>query len=135
MPTWRRCARCCSNNARRRAAEVVMLELAIIAAVSWLLSYLLHSSVLLGLLWGAERAGALRRLPRAGIEWLWRAALFGGLLTASLQTWQSLPVAAAESSMLLSAASPDPVKPALATAPLTGRSEGAMEVVESPEPH
>src|SRR6218665_1678179 len=110
MPTWRRCARCCSNNARRRAAEVVMLELAIIAAVSWLLSYLLHSSVLLGLLWGAERAGALRRLPRAGIEWLWRAALFGGLLTASLQTWQSLPVVGAGRFLLLVGGRPAPAE-------------------------
>jgi beta-lactamase regulating signal transducer with metallopeptidase domain len=65
--------------------------------LAWLLTYLLHSTLLLGAAWGAERAGWLRG-PRVA-EIVWRAALFGGLLTASLQgpaqhaldAWSSAP--------------------------------------------
>lgn len=50
--------------------------------LAWLLTYALHATLLLGavalLTWR-------RRLPAALDEGLWRVALFGGLLTASLQ--------------------------------------------------
>lgn len=45
----------------------------------WLITYLLHSTLLLGAAWLLQT-----RLPRAG-ESLWRTALVAGLLTASLQ--------------------------------------------------
>ena len=54
----------------------------IAAAGSWLLTYLLHSTLLLGAAWLATRrliqAPAVRDL-------LWKAALLGGVVTASLQ--------------------------------------------------
>lgn len=53
------------------------------ALFTWLLTYALHSTLLLGLAWAADRAGWLRR-PRVA-ELVWRTALFGGLVTATLQ--------------------------------------------------
>jgi beta-lactamase regulating signal transducer with metallopeptidase domain len=52
--------------------------------LTWMCSYLLHSSLLIGGLWSAERAGWLARLGTATQETLWRLALLGGLLSASL---------------------------------------------------
>lgn len=52
--------------------------------LTWGCSYLLHSSLLIGGLWAAERAGWLARLGTATQEVLWRLALLGGLLSASL---------------------------------------------------
>jgi beta-lactamase regulating signal transducer with metallopeptidase domain len=50
---------------------------------TWLLTYLLHSSILLGLAWLFDRAGLLRR-PRLA-ETVWRIGLCGGIVTASVQ--------------------------------------------------
>jgi hypothetical protein len=52
--------------------------------LTWLCSYLLHSSLLIGALWVAERAGWLVRLATSTQEALWRLALLGGLVSASL---------------------------------------------------
>ena len=52
--------------------------------LTWLCSYLLHSSLLIGALWAAERAGVLARLARSTQEMLWRLALLGGVVSASL---------------------------------------------------
>ena len=49
----------------------------------WLLTYLVHSSILLGLAWLLEQSGQLKH-PRFA-EGVWRLALFGGMVTASLQ--------------------------------------------------
>ncbi|MEE8583714.1 MAG: M56 family metallopeptidase [Acidobacteriota bacterium] len=53
------------------------------AAVAWLLTYLIHSTLLLFAAW------LLSRIPQLGCcqlkETLWKAALLGGVLTASLQ--------------------------------------------------
>lgn len=54
------------------------------ALLTWACSYLLHSSLLIGGLWAAERAGWLARLGTATQETLWRLALLGGLVSASL---------------------------------------------------
>ncbi|KQZ38718.1 M56 family metallopeptidase [Duganella sp. Root1480D1] len=48
----------------------------------WLCTYLMHSTLLLGIAALLDRAGALRR-PRLA-EIVWRVALFGGVLTASM---------------------------------------------------
>lgn len=53
------------------------------AFFGWLLTYLLHSTILLGLAWLLEHL-ALLRTPQLR-ELVWRIALFGGLLTATLQ--------------------------------------------------
>jgi beta-lactamase regulating signal transducer with metallopeptidase domain len=53
------------------------------AVLSWLLTYFLHSSLLLALAWTLDKAGLLRS-PRLA-EIVWRTALCAGLLTATLQ--------------------------------------------------
>ena len=62
--------------------------------LTWLCSYLLHSSLLIAGLWAAERAGWLARLATATQETLWRLALLGGLVSASLPLLPSLPLPA-----------------------------------------
>ncbi|HKV08940.1 MAG TPA: M56 family metallopeptidase, partial [Thermoanaerobaculia bacterium] len=52
-------------------------------AIAWAITYLLHSTLLLSLAWLASRRLA-RRSVRAE-EVVWRVALLGGLLTASVQ--------------------------------------------------
>lgn len=50
---------------------------------SWLLTYLLHSTILLGIAWFVTR----RRRPSAVVQdVLWKAGLIGGFATATLQT-------------------------------------------------
>ena len=49
--------------------------------LGFVLTLLLHASVLLGTVWLLEVSGALRHAAHA--ELAWRAALFGALLTAS----------------------------------------------------
>ncbi|MGH8273044.1 MAG: M56 family metallopeptidase [Gammaproteobacteria bacterium] len=53
-------------------------------AVSWLLTYLVHSTLLLGAVFLIERFGRIR--SGALLAGLWRAVLFGAIVTASLQT-------------------------------------------------
>lgn len=71
-------------------AEAFAAMVALLA--TWLFAYLLHSTLFLGGTWASERLGLLR--AHAAREFAWRAALVGGVLTASLQTaWSaaSLP--------------------------------------------
>ncbi len=58
---------------------------------AWLLTLALHVGVLLVVAWVVDR-GALRARP-AWRELLWRAALFGGALTATAQTVLDVPTA------------------------------------------
>jgi len=51
---------------------------------AWLLTIALHASALIGVAWLFDR-GALRSRP-AWREMLWRAAFYGGVVTASVQT-------------------------------------------------
>ena len=51
-------------------------------ALAWLLTYAIHSTVLLSLAWLLVRA---RRWSPAASELLWKSALLGGILTASVQ--------------------------------------------------
>jgi len=62
------------------------------ALLTWACSYLLHSSLLIGGLWAAERAGWLSRLATSTQETLWRLALLGGLVSASLPLLPAPPV-------------------------------------------
>jgi HEAT repeat protein/beta-lactamase regulating signal transducer with metallopeptidase domain len=52
--------------------------------LAWLLTYAIHSSVLLSLAWVLVR---VRRWSPGASELLWKSALLGGILTASLQLW------------------------------------------------
>lgn len=59
--------------------------------LTWGCSYLLHSSLLIAGLWAAERAGWLARLATGTQELLWRLALLGGLVSASLPMLAAVP--------------------------------------------
>src|ERR671925_1969490 len=50
---------------------------------AWLLTYLVHSTVLLGLVWLVTRR---RRLEPAFSELLWKVALLAGLVTGTIQS-------------------------------------------------
>lgn len=56
---------------------------------AWLITVALHASVLLGIAWLLDR-GALRARP-AWRELMWRAAFFGGIVTASAQVLLDVP--------------------------------------------
>ena len=63
----------------------MLAELALPAvAQDWILTYLLHSTILLGGLWILSRA--VRKLPAAWQESLWRTALLGGLVVRVVPT-------------------------------------------------
>ncbi len=65
-------------------------------AGAWLLTYLVHSTLLLSLAWLVSRQLARRPQTATALrteEAIWRAAVLGGLLTASLQLALGLPVA------------------------------------------
>lgn len=55
---------------------------------AWLLTYAVHSTVLIGAAWVFQRVGAVRSLRLRDLAW--RGALVGGLLTASLQMGMGL---------------------------------------------
>jgi Zn-dependent protease with chaperone function len=55
---------------------------------AWLLTYALHSSVLIGSTWVLQRAGVIRSLRLRDLAW--RGALIGGLLTATVQMGMGL---------------------------------------------
>lgn len=60
-----------------------MTEAILVSAADWLLTYVLHSSLLLGGVWLNQRAGVLR--IDAHRELAWKLALLGAVLSASLQ--------------------------------------------------
>src|SRR2546422_9557256 len=51
--------------------------------LAWLLTYLIHSTVLLGVAWLVTRR---RRLEPAASDLLWKVALLAGLLTGTIQS-------------------------------------------------
>jgi len=53
-------------------------------ALAWLLTYAIHSTVLLTLAWLLVR---IRRWSPGASELLWKSAMVGGILTASVQLW------------------------------------------------
>jgi len=103
---------------------------------AWLLTYALHSSVLIGSTWALQRLGVVRSLRLRDLAW--RGALVGGVLTASVQMGMGLapwgftlaaPNAAAVSSAFdlgpqpdVARQSPDPEPSAKAEAPVVLRA-------------
>src|SRR5687767_3826920 len=53
-------------------------------ALAWLLTYAIHSTLLLLLAWALVR---VRRWSPGASELLWKSAMLGGILTASFQMW------------------------------------------------
>ncbi|MGM9485378.1 M56 family metallopeptidase [Roseateles sp. NT4] len=93
--------------------------------LTWLCSYLLHSSLLIGALWAAERAHLLARLATATQETLWRLALLGGLVSASLPLLtplltppQAAPANVAPLVIAVQEPVPGDVRPAVMDAPV-----------------
>jgi beta-lactamase regulating signal transducer with metallopeptidase domain len=112
---------------------------------SWLLTIVLHSGLLLAAAWMIERA--LRLAPPAR-ELVWRCALFGGVLTASLQSlaltspheWRlTLPAAAATNSIsepvkaaaIIAAKQTDAEPVVVAHAPSTQTASGTETIAAS----
>ncbi|MFG6486495.1 M56 family metallopeptidase [Roseateles sp. BYS78W] len=92
--------------------------------LTWGCSYLLHSSLLIAGLWAAERAGWLARLATGTQEMLWRLALLGGLVSATLSLLPApaaTPADVARPAAVLRAAPPAPkdVAPAIVETPAT----------------
>jgi HEAT repeat protein/beta-lactamase regulating signal transducer with metallopeptidase domain len=76
-------------------------------ALAWLLTYAIHSSVLLGLVWLITRS---RRIPPMATDLLWKVALVGGVLTAALQQRFDLrPSGTMSLPGIATAASPAPI--------------------------
>jgi len=93
-----------------------MIDATLLALAGWLVNYLLHSSLLLGGAWSAERLGLLR--SQGARETVWRCALFGALLTASLQA--TLPMAWQSGAALLQATAGRQHPAAIAAPPVPG---------------
>jgi beta-lactamase regulating signal transducer with metallopeptidase domain len=73
------------------AMDLIVNDLVINHAIAWMLTYLLHSTLLLGLAWLVSKP--LSRWSVAAEETVWKLALVGALCTASLQLaagWQPL---------------------------------------------
>lgn len=105
--------------------------------LTWLLTYLVHSSLFLGTAWLIDRA--LRQPPWA--ELLWRCALFGGLLTASvppvMQAVQATPwdfdrVVAAQPAVLVNDVTTKSSHATRALAPISVERETMKDVAVEP---
>src|SRR5207249_3367982 len=91
--------------------------------LAWLLTYLIHSTVLLGIAWFVTRR---RRLEPAASDLLWKVALLASLMTGTIQSRLKLSTPAAVTlpvATLPQAARPN--EPAGATGP--GRKPGVSE--------
>lgn len=102
------------------------------ALAAWLATYALHSTLLLGVTLLVSR-----RLP--GDAWrdlLWKAALFGGLLTASVQVGAGYAPAAGRLALAEARATSPATSPAAEPAPAAHREDGAPGVrsAEPPPP-
>ena len=87
--------------------------------LGFVLTLMLHASVLLGAVWLLERVGMLRQAAHA--ELAWRTALFGALLTVSLSfagsVFDGSMRSSTRSNARLVASSPASLAPAKAAAP------------------
>jgi hypothetical protein len=97
---------------------------------AWLATYAVHSTVLIGAAWAAQRLGAVRSLRLRDLAW--RGALVGGVFTASLQMGMGL----APWGYTLEVPHPQafaaaPLKPASALAPAAPAADVAEDSVES----
>src|SRR5690349_14976001 len=85
-PEWRATARPCSSRLSERAA-MMLPDLQAVARLTdfiagWLLTYLLHSTVIVGAVW---LIASRRRVSDTVREILWKSALLGGMVTATAQ--------------------------------------------------
>src|SRR2546421_12222899 len=94
--------------------------------LAWLLTYLIHSTVLLGVAWLVTRR---RRLEPVASDLLWKVALLAGLVTGTIQSRLDLakPTAVMLPRATLPPAAPgnQPAAPATAAPPTPGPRPGA----------
>ena len=99
---------------------------------AWLLTYLIHSTVLLGLVWVVTRRG---RVEPAVAELLWKVALLAGLVTGTIQARLELRTPAAVTLPAARPATPTDLgrQPGVATPAPTdaGRQPGVGSAVAS----
>jgi HEAT repeat protein/beta-lactamase regulating signal transducer with metallopeptidase domain len=96
-------------------------------AGSWLLTYLVHSTLLLGGVWLLARWG---RTTPAMRDSLWKIGMVGALLTTSLQVGLGLEPLGGALALGRSARTPEATRPA----PHPSESVWAGELLQSPEP-
>ncbi|MCB9905962.1 MAG: M56 family metallopeptidase [Planctomycetes bacterium] len=107
-----------------------MSQLPLQAALSWSLTYLLHSTLLLGAATLLVRA--LGRGRYGAKEWIWKTALVGGLLTSGLQVGLALDPALGRWSVLTTEPAPDSTAGVLGGGPsVDAQREGAARSGES----
>jgi HEAT repeat protein/beta-lactamase regulating signal transducer with metallopeptidase domain len=80
-----------------------MIDMLASTVLAWLLTYLIHSTVLLGLAWAFTR---VRSWSPTALDLVWKTALVGGLVTATVQL--ALDVRPIGSMSLVRAAEPVP---------------------------
>src|SRR5438067_998251 len=83
------------DRARRNERPGDQMSALASSLLAWLLTYLIHSTVLLGVAWLVTRR---RRLEPAASDVLWKVALLAGLLTGTIQSRLDLSAPAAERS-------------------------------------
>jgi len=103
------------------------------SGAAWLLTYLLHSTLLLGVAWLLDRRPSVEANPRLR-SWLWTAALVGGVATATVSSLGDAPssvdlmVTEAEKAVLelhgTSGAADTPARAASPEAPSAGGASG-----------
>src|SRR5437870_8938748 len=91
--------------------------------LAWLLTYLIHSTVLLGVAWLVTRRG---RLEPAASDLLWKVALLAGLVTGTIQSRLELSTLAAVTLPVATLPQAAPLNP-LAGATDPGRKPGVSE--------
>jgi HEAT repeat protein/beta-lactamase regulating signal transducer with metallopeptidase domain len=98
--------------------------------LAWLLTYLIHSTVLLGVVWLVTRR---RRLEPAASDLLWKVALLAGLVTGTIQSRLELSTPAAVRLPVAQPATPtDPGRQPGVGAPATDPASAAQGVPETP---
>jgi HEAT repeat protein/beta-lactamase regulating signal transducer with metallopeptidase domain len=106
-------------------------------ALAWLLTYAIHSTALLSLAWLVVR---IRRWPAAATELLWKSALVGGILTATVQLQLDVRPAGTfslrrtDGPPTASSAVPTPAAPKRARVEATEASSPAPATTDAPPP-
>src|SRR6058998_3131192 len=93
---------------------------------AWLLTYLIHSTVLLGVAWLVTRR---RRLEPAASELLWKVALLAGFVTGTIQSRLALSTPAAVTLPVARLRQAAPLNPPAAPALDAGTAPGAQPQV------
>ena len=106
-----------------------MIDALTTTVLAWLLTYLIHSTVLLGIAWVLTRT---RSWPAAVLDLMWKTALVGGLVTATGQI--ALEVRPAGSVSLAAPAEPTAATAASSTMESSRPTKPVVQETESASP-